>query len=40
LRLDGLIDTPLPELYDELVENVWRGLVPKASGRILQAVSE
>ena len=40
LRLDGIIDTPLPALYEELIENVWRGLVADTAGAILHAVSE
>ena len=28
LRLDGLIKTPLPEYYDELIERIWMSLIP------------
>lgn len=40
LRLDGLIDRPLPEFYDQLIDHVWRGMVPVAEGSILKAVPE
>jgi hypothetical protein len=40
LRLDGLIERPLPEFYDELIETVWRGLVPEQHGRVLKAVPD
>lgn len=26
LRLDGVIEQPLPELYDQLVESIWQGM--------------
>lgn len=38
LRLDGIIERPLPEYYDELVETIWRGLVPVDQGAQLKAV--
>jgi len=28
LRLDGLVDTPLEQLFDSLWEGVWRSLRP------------
>jgi len=40
LRLDGLIDKPLPGFYDELIETVWRGLIPETSDKPLHAVSD
>ncbi len=32
LRLDGLIDTPLPELADELIATTWQGVVAESPG--------
>ncbi len=40
LRLDGLIEKPLPEFYDELIETIWRGLVPEQQDVMLKAVPE
>ena len=40
LRLDGLIERPLPEFYDELIETIWRGLVPEQQDVLLKAVPE
>ncbi len=40
LRLDGLIDKPLPEFHDELIENIWRGLVPEKQDQVLKAVPD
>jgi len=40
LRLDGLIEQPLPSFYDELIETIWRGLVPVQQDPILKAVPE
>ncbi len=40
LRLDGLIDRPLPEFYDELVETIWRGLIPEQQNEVLRVVAE
>ena len=28
LRLDGVLNVPLPELYDELIECMWHGMEP------------
>jgi AcrR family transcriptional regulator len=28
LRLDGVIDEPLPNLYDELIDSMWHGMLP------------
>ena len=39
LRLDGLIDQPLPTYYDELIDTMWRGLIPKESENALKVVS-
>jgi len=38
LRLDGLIQQPLPEFYDELIETIWRGLLPAQQEDALKAV--
>ncbi|MCP4767847.1 MAG: TetR/AcrR family transcriptional regulator [Gammaproteobacteria bacterium] len=38
LRLDGLIEQPLPEFYDELIETIWRGLLPNQQENVLKAV--
>ena len=40
LRLDGLIERPLPEFYDDLIPTVWRGLVPEQREQILKAVPD
>lgn len=40
LRLDGLIDRPLPEFYNELIETVWRGLIPEQPSEVLRVVRE
>lgn len=40
LRLDGLIEQPLPEFYDELIETVWRGLIPEQQDGLLRVVPE
>jgi AcrR family transcriptional regulator len=40
LRLDGLIDRPLPEFYDELIETVWQGLILEPQDQVLKAVSD
>ncbi len=39
LRLDGLIDRPLPELYDAFIAHIWQGLSRKDQGSLLRAVS-
>jgi hypothetical protein len=28
LRLDGVIEQPLTEYYDELIDCMWRGMLP------------
>jgi hypothetical protein len=28
LRLDGVLDVPLPTLYDELIDSMWHGMEP------------
>ncbi|MBL7000171.1 MAG: TetR/AcrR family transcriptional regulator [Gammaproteobacteria bacterium] len=38
-RLDGLIDKPLPELYDELIAATWHGILLPAEASIEQLVA-
>lgn len=40
LRLDGLIDRPLPEFYDELIDTIWQGLAQEPELQQLQAVAD
>ncbi|MEJ2620520.1 MAG: TetR/AcrR family transcriptional regulator [Candidatus Thiodiazotropha sp.] len=28
LRLDGVLDYPLPDLYEELIDSMWQGMAP------------
>ncbi|MEW8432321.1 MAG: hypothetical protein G8D61_21520, partial [gamma proteobacterium symbiont of Ctena orbiculata] len=28
LRLDGVLEEPLPKLYDELIDCMWQGVTP------------
>jgi hypothetical protein len=36
LRLDGLIESPLPELYDDTVENIWSGIAEEETRQELK----
>ncbi|MFT5225987.1 MAG: AcrR family transcriptional regulator [Polaribacter sp.] len=33
-RLDGLVDKPLPELYEEIIAVVWQGVITKTDVKI------
>lgn len=36
LRLDGVLDTPLPTLYEELIDCMWEGVKPKSTEEVNQ----
>jgi hypothetical protein len=35
-RLDGLISNPLPEYYEEIIENTWTGITREISDGDIQ----
>jgi hypothetical protein len=35
LRLDGVLEQPLPTLYDELIDCMWHGMMPTSVREIV-----